>query len=491
LTEATSEPTPGGEGHLAGARDPLAVLRDARVIRARCAAITAAVADARSGWFRLDRSRLPEAAARVAATTRRRHPDLDIPIHSRWRHFEAGGVDRKALLDAALAPWPADERVRACLDLAVVSVLLDAGAGAQWRFDEAAATLPSTALPAARASRDDLMAALDAAAGPAAADMTAAAASTAPGVVTGAMAMAAPASTGPATPDPRLARSEGLAVASLHAFLAGVFSATDGQPCRVDAAALRQVDAAVLRGVFQAGPSNPLPGLEGRAALLQRLGQTLQREAERDGVPARPSLLLHRLTRGGARGELAAAEMLRELLRLLGPIWRSGSVVMGVPAGDVWPHRFAGGADGRGGDDPVTRGWVPFHKLTQWLCYSLLEPLHWAGIEVSGLDALTGLPEYRNGGLLIDTGVLVPRSGRAFERVWKPGDEFIVEWRALTVTLLDELATQVRAELGVNAARLPLARVLEGGTWVCGRELAAELRDGAPPLRIDSDGTLF
>jgi len=110
-------------------RELLALLRDARVIRARCAAITAAVADERSGWFRLDRSRLPEAAARVAATMRRRHPDLVIPIHSRWRHFEAGGVDRKALLDAALAPLPPQERARACVDLREAKLLTRAGMG--------------------------------------------------------------------------------------------------------------------------------------------------------------------------------------------------------------------------------------------------------------------------------------------------------------------------------------------------------------------------
>lgn len=471
-------------------RELLALLRDARVIRARCAAITAAVADERSGWFRLDRSRLPEAAARVAATMRRRHPDLVIPIHSRWRHFEAGGVDRKALLDAALAPLPPQERARACVDLTVLSVLLDAGAGAGWSYDEAAAALPPTALPAARASRDDLLAALDAAAGARAAPHTADPAGPARASVANATPAAPGASTA-AVRGPRLARSEGLAVASLHAFMAGVFSAHAEQPCRVDAAALVQLDAAVLRSVFQVGPANPLLGLEGRAALLQRLGRTLQQEAEATGLPARPALLLDRLGHGDPRPPLAAAELLRELLRLLAPVWRSGSVVMGVPAGDVWPHRFAGGDDGRGGDDPVTRGWVPFHKLTQWLAYSLLEPLQWAGIAVAGQEALTGLPEYRNGGLLIDTGVLVPRSAAAFERLWKPGDEFIVEWRALTVTLLDELAAQVRAELGLDEVRLPLACVLEGGTWACGRELAAERRAGAPPLRIDSDGTLF
>jgi hypothetical protein len=452
-------------------QDLLAVLRDPRTIRARCAAVTAAVADERSGWFRLDRSRLPEAVARVVAITRRRYPDLKIPVHSRWRHFEAGGVDRKAELDAALAGLSAADRARARFDLAVVSVLLDAGAGPQWGYLERAAAMPATALPAERVSRDDLMAALDQASG-------AAAPAPAP----------APA---PALEGGRLTRSEGLGVASLRAFMAGVFSSTAGAPCRVDAAALRQVDAAVLRGVFQASPSNPLVGLEGRAGLLARLGAALQAESQRDGTPARPALLFDRLTAGGTRTEVAAADILREVLRTLGPIWTSGSTVMGVPAGDVWPHRWAGVDDGRGGGEPMSRGWVPFHKLSQWLSYSLVEPLQWAGVSVSGLDALTGLPEYRNGGLFIDTGVLVPRSVYTLERKWKPGDEFIVEWRALTVTLLDELAALVRAQFGLDAGQLPLACVLEGGTWAAGREIAAELRGGAPPVQIDSDGTIF
>jgi hypothetical protein len=105
---------------------------------------------------------------------------------------------------------------------------------------------------------------------------------------------------------------------------------------------------------------------------------------------------------------------------------------------------------------------------------------------------LTGLPEYRNGGLLLDAGVIVPRNPRLLARRWKPGDEFIIEWRALTVVLLDELAVLVRERLGRSAEQLPLACILEGGTWAAGREIAAELRPGgAPPLQIDSDGTVF
>ena len=72
------------------------------------------------------------------------------------------------------------------------------------------------------------------------------------------------------------------------------------------------------------------------------------------------------------------------------------------------------------------------------------------------------------------------------------GDEWVVEWRALTVTLIDELAPFVREILDVSAEQMPLARLLEGGTWAAGREIAAERRPGGvPPVRIDSDGTLF
>lgn len=164
---------------------------------------------------------------------------------------------------------------------------------------------------------------------------------------------------------------------------------------------------------------------------------------------------------------------------------------MGQPAGDMWPHRFAGSALAGGGHDDVTAGVVPFHKLSQWLAYSLIEPLQWAGLEVTAVDELTGLPEYRNGGLLLDTGVVVPRDSHALERRWKVSDEFVIEWRALTVALLDELAVKVRERLGRSAAELPLACILEGGTWAAGREIAQELRGGAPPVAIDSDGTVF
>jgi hypothetical protein len=270
---------------------------------------------------------------------------------------------------------------------------------------------------------------------------------------------------------------------------------------RADAAALERVDASALRAVFQSSPSNPVVGLEGRAGLLARLGAALRAEAAHGGGMARPGLLYDRLTAGGTFGTVTATQVLGELLRMLSPIWTSGSRVQGLLAGDVWPHRWAGDAVGGGvagtsvhggQNDPTTGGWVPFHKLSQWLSYSLLEPLQWAGVQVIGLDALTGLPEYRNGGLLLDGGVIVPRRASALARSWKPQDDFIIEWRALTVALLDEVAALVRQKLGKTADELPLACILEGGTWAAGREIAQERRsDGAPPLKIESDGTIF
>ena len=500
-------------------RDPLAALRDPATIRARCAAVTRAVDEGRSGWFKIDRSALPAVAREVAALTRERFPDLKIPYHSRWRHFEAGGVDRKGELDALLAGRSAADIARARMDLTVVSVLLDAGAGPRWRYREGG-SVDALALPVHRQKGADLLAMLGAAGGGAghatAAKPDSETSSTAEpqhsepappadGDATSDLsAVAKTARTEPAAAGPdghAYTRSEGLGVASLRAFVAGVFSDDPADALRVDARALQRLDAAAMASVFQVSPSNPLVGVDGRAALLVRLGEVLQAQATRHGGPARPGRLLDDLCDGGARTSVAAADVLRELVTAYAPIWISGSRVLGLPAGDVWPHPWAGDATGLAGTeeagagaagrDPATTGWVPFHKLSQWLAYSLLEPLQWAGIEVTGLDALTGLPEYRNGGLLLDHGVIVPRSRADLARTWKPSDPFVVEWRALTVTLLDELATQVRAELGADAAALPLACILEGGTWAAGRRIAQSLRDGAPPFRIDSDGTVF
>ena len=211
---------------------------------------------------------------------------------------------------------------------------------------------------------------------------------------------------------------------------------------------------------FQVKAHNPMVGLEGRAGLLRKLG----------GVGLeRPGALFDAIAKDN--GMVKAASILAAVLDKLSPVWP-------LQYGDMWQHRAI--------------GWVPFHKLSQWLSYSLVEPLEGAGLRVVDLDALTGLPEYRNGGLLIDSGALRVKQTALLEKSFAVGDEPIVEWRALTVALLDRIARHVRLHLGLDAERLPLVKVLEGGTWFAGRKLAAERRaGGGPPISIASDGTVF
>ncbi|MCY7390221.1 MAG: URC4/urg3 family protein, partial [Leptolyngbyaceae cyanobacterium CAN_BIN12] len=131
-------------------------------------------------------------------------------------------------------------------------------------------------------------------------------------------------------------------------------------------------------------------------------------------------------------------------------------------------------------------------KLSQWLTYSLLEPLQDLGLEITGLDELTGLPEYRNGGLCIDLGLLQVKDPTILQQPQLVSSEAIVEWRALTVILLDRIAETIRQKLGMTAIALPLVKILQGGTWTAGRQIAAELRPGGtPPIQITSDGTVF
>lgn len=397
-------------------------LRSPRAVRERCGRVLAHVLAGNSAFFRVDLARLPFAVRCTRDAIASAFPSLDaIPLHSRINHFRVGGRDRLAELERQL-PSPL-ERARALTDLVVTSVLLDAGAGSDWCFIE-----PGTGLAARR--------------------------------------------------------SEGLALASLHCFLAGTFSSDPARPWQADAGGLCSVTGEALGRAFQVGQGNALIGLEGRAALLRRLGAALGQSSAAFAEQGRVGGLCDALLARAERGRLPAEELLPALLDALAPIWPARTQRLGVELGDVWPHPGAGGSD-------ETRGLVPLHKLSQWLSYSLIHPLGVAGLEVVEVDGLTGLAEYRNGGLFIDAGVIVARDPAVFERAHAASSELVVEWRALTVALLDRLAIELRRELGVDAEQLPLGKVLEGGTWAAGRELARERRGGAPPLTVHSDGTLF
>ncbi len=394
----------------------VAYLLSARAVRERAEQMLALGERGALTHFSVDTTALPAVAARVVGVTRANYPRLDtIPYHSRWRHF---GADRLRTLNERLAEASTEDRLRAQFELVIPSVLLDAGAGTRWNFRE-----PST------------------------------------GVAVG--------------------RSEGLALASFHLFVDGGLSSDPARPLRADAAGLAHVSAADIARAFAVRPDNPLPGVEGRADLLRRLGDVVATTPRYFGGTApRLGNLADYLLRLSVGDALPATAVLGAVLEALGPIWPGRQSLHGVNLGDTWMHPQV--------------GLVPFHKLSQWLTYSLLEPLEQAGIRVTGLDDLTGLAEYRNGGLFVDGGVLVPKQDSVLTDAHVVGSAVVVEWRALTVALLDRTAAEVQRLLGVDAQQLPLAKVLEGGTWNAGRQIAKEKRpDGGPPIRVDSDGTVF
>jgi hypothetical protein len=284
-----------------------------------------------------------------------------------------------------------------------------------------------------------------------------------------------------------IGRSEGLALASLVMFESFMFSTNPHDPLRVDAGALANLSVADVTRGLQVSDANPLVGLEGRVELLRRLGKLVTSKPDvfgRHDTP-RPGGLFDHLAGLAENGRLPAPVILSELLQQLGPIWPSRLTLGGIPLGDCWKHPALTTND-------ATNGMVPLHKLSQWLAYSLIEPLQTAGIEVTDIDGLTGLAEYRNGGLFVDSGILAFRDSQDAQREHEVASPLVVEWRALTVALLDRLAEELRKKLGLDPVSLPLAKILQGGSWAAGRKLARERRsDASPPVKVISDGTVF
>src|ERR1700688_5036168 len=186
-------------------------LLSAKAVRERAHRMLAIGLDDRLPHFRIDLRRMDAAVDLVLETTRKAYPALDIPFHSRWRHFVAQGQDRWAAINK-ISTWnDAAARARTEFDLAIVSVFLDAGAGPAWRYLD-----PAT------------------------------------GVSVG--------------------RSEGLGLASLAMVERGAFSANPRNPLRVDADVLANLSVADLKRGLQVSETNRLVGLEGRVDLVRRLG---------------------------------------------------------------------------------------------------------------------------------------------------------------------------------------------------------------------------
>lgn len=172
------------------------------------------------------------------------------------------------------------------------------------------------------------------------------------------------------------------------------------------------------------------------------------------------------------------------LMNGLAPIWPpSRTALNGVSLGDAWPCQAMPYSQGSSWESIL-----PFHKLTQWLTYSLMQPMQsLLNMHFAGTELLTGLPEYRNGGLFIDLGVLTLKKddmerglqnyadygrrtgtkGVEVAPMFEPSDDVVVEWRGVTVGLLDVLCTEVnkalKKELAGNEMTLP--QLLEAGSW--------------------------
>jgi len=395
-------------------------LRLLESVRGRCKLIYARALEGKTRHLALDVSKLPKCVDFVIKITKENYPDLKIPFHSRWRHFDDDDVT------AMESKWSCDaeEKVRRKLDLVFVSVLLDAGAGTNWKYIDHKNRV--------------------------------------------------------------LNRSEGLAMATLNMFKDGIFSSDVALPHRVNSHGLLAMTLKQFAAGFQATERNPIVGLESRFELMKRLAKALDANPQYFGHEVcRPGNIVDYVLKHAQHGRVNLRVLWKAIIEGLEMIWPEN--VSGVRRGDVWVYSPLKKVGQPGSD------LVPFHKLSQWLTYSLLEPFQELGIQFDDLNLLTGLAEYRNGGLFIDFEVIYPKKPETLLIESDVGSEFIVEMRALTVMLLDKVAEEVRKKLGLTEAQLPLACVLQGGTWAAGRAIAAQKRpEGAPaPIKVRSSGTVF
>ncbi|RMZ72894.1 Uracil catabolism 4 [Pyrenophora seminiperda CCB06] len=365
------------------------------------------------------------------------------------KHFEVGNIPRiTTLLDA----WKENgcdelETTRRLIDLFFVSVLLDAGAGDFWKYVERG---------------------------------------TESGVYE---------------------RSEGIAVASLWMFREGVFA--EGGGMVVDGKGLSNLQTSTLAHGFQISDTNPMLGIESRASLLRSLGKSLLSQLHIFGKEGRPGNVVDYMKTTTTTTTLDILTFWDILQNLLIPIWPQDRTVVACQAlGDAWPLstlKTVSSATSTTTDE--TAHIQPFHKLTQWLAYSLTVPFsRILGLTWKNTDALTALPEYRNGGLFVDLGVLTLKSealtrglaaassttgGSSKLPTFSAGDDVIVEWRAMTLVLVDKLYKLVLERM--EGVELSMAQLLEAGTWKAGREVAKAKRPQtkSSPIVIESDGTVF
>lgn len=373
-----------------------------------------------------------------------------IPPHGRWQHINASNIDRmgKLIKEWRDKNFSENEICKKIIDLFVFSVLIDAGAGTSWSYHEESSNTT-------------------------------------------------------------IGRSEGLAVASVNIFCQGKLSDDpEDDPYKVNGSSLTSWTLADFNKNFQISSENVIDGLEGRLNLIKSLGNALCSNKEIFGPDSRPGniidyLYINRL-KDYQTPTVDLSQVWDALMTGLVSIWPKGRLTLaGNPLGDAWNCDSI---------PNLSNNIVTFHKLTQWLCYSLLIPLKSYGykFDILNADLQTGLPEYRNGGLFVDFGVITlkdetlekglnnskninfgDKDGICKIPSYEPQDGVIVEWRCLIIGLLDYILPLVNDKLGYN---LELCQLIEAGSWKGGRVIAMRKRpefNGGPPINLISDGTVF
>ncbi len=369
--------------------------------------------------FSLDGRKLDELVGDVVTRADLR----TAPLHTQWRNFDFGGVERISQLDSQLSNQLADpiDRAKSRLDLLFLNEALETGGNGSWRYFDS---------------------------------------------VSGHF----------------ISRTEGLATATLRLFQNGFFSSDTHQPCRVDAQRLRAISAEEFRCALQISADNPIAGgVESRLDRLSLFAFYLEahREFQVDSS-VRPGNILNAFSPTGAQ---PIEPLFSFLAQSLTHIW-PGNIHEGKALGDAWRHSALD-------DDATVKGIVPIHRITQWLHYAIEPVMREFCQGTLQTETLTGLPGYRNSGLLIDRGVLVARDAELAKRTLHLGDEPIVELRALTIGAMDHVLKQVREAASMDSASLPMAK-LNGIFWRAGREIAAAVRpDGSPPFKVMDQGVPF
>lgn len=263
-----------------------------------------------------------------------------------------------------------------------------------------------------------------------------------------------------------LSGREGLSVGVLSMFAAGSFSSDPSDPLRADAHALIRLEEDEIVWGLQLDRNRDSDTVRSITELFRRLGEAsgLRPDLfEIDGA-TRPGHLVVPFFAASASAPVELAKLLEALLDGLSPMWQGGARLDDVTLGDAWHHSALL-------QDLDAPGIVPFHLPAQEMAYALVEPFAQAGVEVVGLDDLTGLANLEHAALFLDAGVLSLKDVGDADPDGPSALDRAIELRALTVILLDRLAVALRNDLEAPEGALPLTCVMEGGTLQAGREV--------------------